>query len=84
MYFFHESLCTWIKTVVNKFATSNHTTLILSVHPLRSYLKSVCKYELHSLPNKKLVTQRIIVKTTSRSDRPWSAIFCIIVYYKLE
>ena len=29
---------------------------------------------------KKLVAQRIMVKTTSRSDRPWSAIFCVIVY----
>ena len=29
---------------------------------------------------KKLVAQRIMVRTTSRSDRPWSAIFCVIVY----
>ena len=79
--FYQESLHTWIKTIVNKFAISNHTALILGVHALRSYLKLVCEYELHSLPNKKLVTQRIMVKTTSRSDRPWSAIFCVIVYF---
>ena len=33
---------------------SNHTALILSVHALRSYLKLVCEYELHTLPNKKV------------------------------
>ena len=56
--FYHESLRTWIKTViktiVNKFATSNHTALILDVQALRSYLKPICKYELHSLPNEKV------------------------------
>ena len=44
----------WIKTIVNKFAISNHTALILVVHALRSYLKLICEYELHSLPNKKV------------------------------
>ena len=29
---------------------------------------------------KKLVPQRIVVKTTWSSDRPWSAIFSVIVY----
>ena len=38
----------------NKFAISNHTTLILDVHALRSYLKLICEYELHGLPNKKV------------------------------
>ena len=28
--------------------------LILRVHALRSYLKQLCEYELHSLPNKKV------------------------------
>ena len=51
--FYHESLRTWIKTIVNKFAISNHKALILGVHALRSYLKIICEYELHSLPNKK-------------------------------
>ena len=52
---FHlESLHTWIKTIVNKFAISNHTALILGVHALRSYLKLICEYELQSLPNKKV------------------------------
>ena len=50
--FYHESLRNWIKTTVNKFAISNHTALILRVHIPRSYLKLICEYELHSLPNK--------------------------------
>ena len=28
--------------------------LILGVHALRSYLKPICEYELHNLPNKKV------------------------------
>ena len=52
--FYHESLRTWIKTIVNKFAISNYTALILGVHALRSYLNPVCEYELHSLPSKKV------------------------------
>ena len=39
---------TWVKTIVNKFAISNNTALILGVDALRSYLK------LNSLPNKKV------------------------------
>ena len=50
--FYHESLRTWIKTIVDKSVISNHMALILSVHALRSYLKLICEYELHSLPNK--------------------------------
>ena len=73
--FYHESLRTWIKTTVNKFAISNHTSLISSVRALRSYFKLICEYELHSLPNKKLVAQRIMVQTRSRSDRPRSPSF---------
>ena len=52
--FYSEPLPTWIKTIVNKFAISNHTALILGVHVLRSYLKLICQYELHSLPNRKV------------------------------
>ena len=52
--FYYESLRTWIKTIVNKLAISNHTALILGVHALRSDLKLFFKYELHSLPNKKV------------------------------
>ena len=51
---FDESLRTWIKTIVNKFAISNHTALILAVHALRSYLKLICEYGLHIMPNKKV------------------------------
>ena len=50
--FYHESLRTWIKTTVNKFAISNHTALILRVDAHRSCLKLICAYELHSVPNK--------------------------------
>ena len=50
--FYHESLRTLIKTIVNKFVISNYTALILGVHALRSYLKLIREYELHSLPNK--------------------------------
>ena len=85
--FYHESLRTWVKTIVNKFAISNPSALILRVHALRSHLKLICEYELHSLPNKKLVAQRIMVKTTSKSNRPWSSIFYVIVYllgYKIR
>ena len=52
--FYHESLRTWIKTINNTFAILNHTALILGVRTLSSYLKLICKYELHSLPNKKV------------------------------
>ena len=51
---YHRSLGTFIKTIVNKFAISSHTALILRVHALRSYLKLICKYKLDSLPNKKV------------------------------
>ena len=50
--FYHESLRTWIKTIANTFTISNHTALISGVHALRSYLKLICEYKLHSLPNK--------------------------------
>ena len=68
---FTMNLCTLgLITIVNKFAISNHTALILRVHALRSCLKLICEFELHSLPNKNLVAQRIMVKITSRSNRP--------------
>ena len=47
-------LRTWIKTMVNKFAISNHTALIVGVHALRTYLKLSCEYELYTLSNKKV------------------------------
>ena len=48
---FTMSLRTWIKTIVNKFAISNHTVLMLGVHCSQ---KLICEYELHSLPNEKV------------------------------
>ena len=71
-----RSLCTWIKRTVNKFAISCHTALILRVCvcvcvcALRSYLKLICEYELHSLPNKMLVAQRIMVKLHQGQTAP--------------
>ena len=41
--FYRESLRTWIKTIVNKFAISNHMALVLGVHALRSYLELICE-----------------------------------------
>ena len=55
--------------------------LISDVHALRGYLKLICEYELHSLRNKNVSGIKDHGKTTSRSDRPWSAIFCVIVYF---
>ena len=55
-----------MKTIVSKFAISNHTALILDVHALRSYLKLICEYELHSLPNKKFSGAKDHGKTASR------------------
>ena len=81
--FYYEFLRTWIKTIVNKFAISNYTALILGMYALRTYLKLICEYELHCFIAYKIkssVAQKIMVKTTSRSDRPWSAIFGVIVY----
>ena len=39
-----------MKTKVNKFVISSHTALILGKETLKSYLKLVCEYELHTLP----------------------------------
>ena len=79
--FYHESLRTWIKTIVNKFATSNHTALILGVHALRSYLNLICEYALHSLPNKKVSGAKDHGKNYIKVRPPPSAIFCVIVHY---
>ena len=51
--FYHQPLCTWIETNVNKFATSNQTALKTDLHTLRSYLRLICEYELYTLSNKK-------------------------------
>ena len=62
--FYHESLCTWVKTIVNKFSISNHTAFILGVHALRSYLKLIVNTSFIAYQIKNLVAQRIMVKTT--------------------
>ena len=52
---FTMSLCALgLKTVVNKFVISNHTVLVLGVNAVRTYLKLICEYESHRLPNKKV------------------------------
>ena len=58
------TLRTSIETNVNKFVISNHTALKLDVQALRGYLSIICEYELISYQIKKLVLQRIMVKTT--------------------
>ena len=68
-----------IKTTANKFAISSYTASILRVHALRSYLNLFVNMNFIAYQIKKLVAQRIMVKTTSKSDRRWSAIFCVIV-----
>ena len=55
--------------------------LILGVHALRSYLKLFVNMSFMAYQIKELVAERIMVETTSRSNRRWSAIFCVIVYF---
>ena len=62
--FYHEHLRTCIKAIVNKFAISNHTALILGVDALRSYLKLFVNMSFILYQRKTLVPQRIVVKTT--------------------
>ena len=45
--FYQECWHTLIKINVNKFAVWDHTTLILDIEGLRSYLKLTCQYEFH-------------------------------------
>ena len=70
--FYRQPLRTWIETNVDKFAISSHTAFKLDKQALRSYLNmSQIYYQIQ-----KLVPQRIMVKTTWRSDHP---IFSVIV-----
>ena len=64
-----------LKTIVNKFAISNHTALILGVHALRRYLKLIVNMSFIDYQIKQSVVQRIMVKTTLRSERSWSTTF---------
>ena len=77
----YKSLRTWIRAIGNKFAISNHTALISGVHALKSYLKLICEYELYILPNKKLSPAKDHSKNYIKVRPPWSAIFCVIVYW---
>ena len=43
--FYHEPLRTWIETIVNKFAISNHTALKIDLRTLRSYLRLIYEFE---------------------------------------
>ena len=79
--FYHESLPTWIITIVDKFAISNHTSLILGVRALRSYLNLICEYELHSLPNKKVGGAKDHSKKLHQGQTaPGPPLFRVIVY----
>ena len=74
-----------------KFHTPTKKKVVYFIHqckrfekfhaPSESLLPQCVPYSVTApLPNKKLVAQRIMVKTTSRSDGLRSAIFCVIVY----
>ena len=53
---------------------------MLAVHSLRSYLKLIYEYELHSLPNKKVSGAKDHGENYIKVRPTLSAIFCIIVY----
>ena len=36
------------------FAISNHTAFILGTYALRGYLRLICEYKIHILPNNKV------------------------------
>ena len=65
--FYHESLRTWIKTIIRYFKSYGFD---IRCACSQKVLEGNCEYGLHSYQIKKLVAQRIMVKTTSRSDRP--------------
>ena len=46
-----------IETNVDKFAISSHTAFNLDKQALRRYLKLTCEYELHILPNRKIMVK---------------------------
>ena len=69
-----------LRTIANKFAVSNHTVLILRVHALRSYLKLICEYELHSLPNKKVCSAKDHGKNYIKVRPPLVRHFSVITY----
>ena len=56
----------------------------LDIQAMRSYFSLIVNMSFISCQIKKLVPQRIMLKTTARSDRPWSANFCVIVYTLVE
>ena len=62
--FYLEPLRTWIKIDDNKFAFSAHMALKLGRQTLKSYLKITSNFGFISHQIKKLVPQRIMVKTT--------------------
>ena len=53
-------------------------TLKLSRQALKSYLKITREFKLHTLPNKKVTAANDYGDKSS--DRPWYAIFSVIVY----
>ena len=62
---FTVSLCAFeLKRDVHKFAISSHTALKLGIQTLRSYVKIICEYEFHILPNRKVGAAKDHGKTT--------------------
>ena len=61
---------TRIKTNVNTFAISNHMASKLGKQALKIYLKITREILLCSLPNKKSVPQRFMVKTAKNETAP--------------
>ena len=56
--FYHEPLCTSVKTNVNTFAILNQTTVKLGIQALRSHLRLTYGCKLHTLPNTKVGTAK--------------------------
>ena len=68
--FYLGSLRTWIKIIPNKFATSNHTALILGVHALRSYLKPIVNTSFTAYQIKKVSAAKYHGKNCIKVRRP--------------
>ena len=49
--FCHDPLRTWIETNSYKSAVSSHTILKSGEQALKSYLKIICEFQIHILPN---------------------------------
>ena len=71
---YNGPFCSRIKTNINKFAISSHTTLKLAIQVLRKYLKLRYEDELYTLPSTK-------AGPAKEHGENYMKVFCIIVYY---